>query len=184
MADEPPVGRTWRAHQVALVTIAVVCLIAFAKWAADFIVPVVAGILLAYAVEPLVGRLIRVHVPRGIATTLVLATLVGGLSWTVYSLRNDAADALAELPEAARRLRETIRISSANGSTSPLAHVQKAAAELDKAAAEASGAPPSGRAPAPAAAVSNELSKQLATHSAALLGVFAQILIAVTLAFF
>jgi hypothetical protein len=61
--------------------------------------------------------------------------LVGSACATVWWLRNDAAAVVAELPEAARTLRAAVR---GDGKPGPLAHVQQAAAELDKALARPS----------------------------------------------
>ena len=66
-----------RPHEIALVIIATIAVLAAAKLAADFLVPVVAGILLAYALQPPVARLEQAGVPRGIAATIVLVALVG-----------------------------------------------------------------------------------------------------------
>jgi predicted PurR-regulated permease PerM len=172
--------RRLRPHEIALVLIAATAIIAAAKWAADFLVPVVGGILLAYALEPPVERVARLGVPRGIAAALVLALLSWAVGATVWSLRHDAAAVVAELPEAARKVREAVR---GDGRKGPLAHVQEAAAELEKAAAEAQGKAPVPK-PDPTPAVANELSKRIASHGAALVEVAGQIVIAFTLALF
>jgi predicted PurR-regulated permease PerM len=171
--------RRLRLHEVALVILAAFAVLAAAKFASDFLVPVVGGILVAYALEPPVARLARIGLPRVVAATLVLVALSFAFGATVWSLRHDAAAVVAELPEAARKLREAVR---SDGRKGPLAHVQEAAAELDKAAAEAQG-----KAPAPKpdpAPVASELSKQIASHGAALIELFGQIGIALTLALF
>ena len=172
--------RRLRPHEIALVLIAAIAVIAAAKWAADFLVPVVGGILLAYALEPPVERVARLGIPRGIAAALVLALLSWAVGATVWSLRHDAAAVVAELPEAARKVREAVR---GDGRKGPLAHVQEAAAELEKAAAEAQGKAPVPK-PDPTPAVANELSKRIASHGAALVEVAGQIVIAFTLALF
>jgi predicted PurR-regulated permease PerM len=87
---------------------------------------------------------------------------------------------VAELPEAARKLRSALRDQGPPG---PLAHVQEAAAELEKAAAEATGKRPVPK-PDPTPAVASELSRQVAAHGAALVILLSQIGIAATLALF
>ena len=172
--------RRLRPHEIALVLIAVVAVLAGAKLASDFLVPVVVGILLAYALEPPVARVARLGVPRGIAAALVLALLAWAVGGTVWWLRHDAAAVVAELPEAARKLREAVR---SDGKKGPLAHVQEAAAELEKAAAEAQGKAPVPK-PDPTPPVASELSKQIASHGAGLIEVAGQVGIAFTLALF
>ena len=169
-----------RVHEIALVVLAILAVLAAAKLAADFLVPVVAGVLLAYALEPPVARLAGTGIPRGIAATLILIALVGSAGTAAWWLRHDVAAVVAELPEAARKLRSAVR---SDGPPGPLAHVQEAAAELEKAAAEATGNAPTPK-PAPTPAVSSELSKQVAAHGAGLVELASQIGIAATLALF
>lgn len=169
-----------RPHEIALVVIATIVVLAAAKLAAEFLVSVVAGILLAYALQPPVTKLEQAGLPRGIAASLVLLALVGATVATAWWLRHDAAAVVAELPEAARKFREAIR---SDGRPGPLAHVQQAAAELDKAAAEAQGKPVVPK-PDPAPPVSSVLSNQVAAHGAALIELAGQLGIAATMALF
>jgi predicted PurR-regulated permease PerM len=169
-----------RPHEIALVIIATITVLAAAKLAADFLVSVVAGILLAYALEPPVARLQQTGLPRGIAATIVLVALVSAAGATVWWLRHDAAAVVAELPEAARKFRAAVR---SDGTPGPLAHVREAAAELDKAAAEAQGKPPAPK-PDPTPPVTSALSNQLGAHGAALIELAGQLGIAAILALF
>jgi predicted PurR-regulated permease PerM len=172
--------RQLRVHEIALVVLAALAVLAAARGAADFLVPVVAGVLLAYALEPPVARLAQTGIPRGIAATIVLFVLVGSAAATVWWLRNDAAAVVAELPEAARKLRMAVR---SDGKPGPLAHVQAAAVELDKAAAEAQGKAPLPK-PDPTPPVASALSNQLAAHGASLIELAGQLAIAATMALF
>ena len=169
-----------RPHEIALVIVATIAVLAAAKLAADFLVPVVAGILLAYALQPPVSRLEQTGIPRGLAATIVLVALVGSAAATVWWLRDDAAAAVAELPEAARKFRAAVR---SDGTPGPLAHVQQAAVELDKAAAEVQGKAPVPK-PDPTPPVTSALSNQLGAHGAALIVLAGQLAIAATLALF
>lgn len=188
--DTPPVVtapprdlplRRLSARDIALVVLATLAVIGASRYAADFLVPVVAGVLLAYALEPLVARMAKARVPRVIGASLVLLSIVAGIAATAWWLRHDAAAVVAELPQAARRLRAAVQTDPGG---SPLAHVREAAAELEKAAAAAAGKAPVAK-PVPAAPpVQSELSKQIAAHGASLLKVAGQLAIAATLALF
>lgn len=174
--------RTWRPQEVALVVIATVAVVGILHFAAEFIVPVVAGFLLAYALEPPVRRLSNIGVPRGVAAALVLAAITGTAVVSASWLRDDAAAVVAELPQAARKLRAAIQ---SGGGVGPLAHVQEAAAELERAATEASGKKGTVSKPPPAPTpVASDLPKQLAAQGAAVVIVVAQLAIVVTLALF
>ena len=178
---QPDAEQSLRWHQVALIIIAGLAILAAAKLAADFLVPIVAGILLAYALQPPVSRLEQLGLPRVLAAALVVFALVGSAVVAGWWLRNDAAAVVAELPEAARTLRAAVR--SDDGAPGPLAHVQEAAAELDKAAQEAQGKAPVPK-PDPAPPVQSALSEQLTGHAAALIELGGQLAIAVTLTLF
>jgi predicted PurR-regulated permease PerM len=63
------------------------------------------------------------------------------MAYGAYSLADDAAAMVAEVPEAAARLRQTLR----QGGSGPIQQVQEAAAELQRTANEATGTTPAPR---------------------------------------
>ena len=128
----------------AVVTIATVLVIGALRLAEGFFVPVVAGLVIALALAPVVRRL-EWLMPRWIASAVVVSLLVGLLGFMSYSLSDEASQAVAGLPEAARTLRQTFR-AIVNRSEGALSQLQKAASELQKTASETSNRPstPSG----------------------------------------
>ena len=165
--------------EMTTLLIAVVVAIAAARVAEPFLVPVVAGILLSYALRPLVTLLERGKVPRVAAAALVISVLVGLLSGIGYAIRDDVSAAVAELPGAARKLRLSINESSQPG---PMTHVKEAAKELDRAAAEASGAKPAPT-PPPDRVVS-QVQTFVEAQYAKVMAVVVEALFALLLAFF
>jgi predicted PurR-regulated permease PerM len=129
-------------RSVALVIVAATSAVALLYWAREVFIPIVLSVLIAYALEPLVAALIRLHLPRVIASALVIITLTGGVAYTGYALSDDAIAMVSELPDAAARLRVALR--SGRGKPGTIQQVQKAAAELQKTADEASGQNPVG----------------------------------------
>jgi predicted PurR-regulated permease PerM len=105
------------------------------------IIPVVLGVLISYALDPFVTRLTRLRVPRPVAAGLVLITLTGATGALVYSLRLQAYDIVQQLPDAARRLRRIVEDGRPKA-PSAIEQVQKAATELEKAAAPATAPAP------------------------------------------
>jgi predicted PurR-regulated permease PerM len=107
------------------------------QWAQAVFVPIVIGILVAYAVEPFVTFLFkRVKIPRSIGAAIALTLLVGTLGLGVYSLSGQGLQIVRQVPEAAQRIRDRFRSRQAH--TSALSEVQKAATELQKTAEVAS----------------------------------------------
>ena len=92
----------------ALWLLAVLAAVAFVKLAADLLIPIVLSLLVALALEPIVGWLVRRRVPRGAAAALVVALLVGSAGWAGYTLRDNVTAAVEAMPAAARRVREML----------------------------------------------------------------------------
>ena len=166
--------------EIALIIVAAVALIAAMRVAEPFLVPLVTGILLSYTLRPLVSLLENLHLPRFPAAALVVAILVVLVSATIYSVRDDVNDWVAELPVAARKLRHAVA-DSARQSPGPMTNMKAAAAELDKAAAEASGKP--SVAP-PVVGVQAQFQEFVTDQSSRALAVIAEIFVALLLALF
>lgn len=129
------------AQTVALIVIAAIAVIVVLQYAQAVAIPIVLGILISYAVEPIVARLAKWRIPRALAAGLVLVALTGAIGWLVYGLRSEASAIIEQLPEAAHRLREMMERDRPTTAVA-IEHVQKAATELEKAASSATPAPP------------------------------------------
>ncbi len=138
--DAAPADRRRQPHP-AITALAILALAAALYLARGFFVPLLIGILASYALHPLVDSLERLRLPRGIAAALVLAALVGGITWIGVSMSDDAAAVIEKLPEAARKLRRDLGASHV-GAPSALQNVQEAAKELQRVATDASAQPP------------------------------------------
>jgi predicted PurR-regulated permease PerM len=117
-----------------------------------------------------------------LGAALVIVVLVGVVSATAYVVRDDLNAAVAELPAAARKLR-LAAVNAARQPEGPMTHVQAAAAELDRAAAEAAGK----RAPAvepPSSNMAGQLQSLIAEQSAKALVVMSEVALAILLTFF
>lgn len=122
-------------RSVALTVLAVAATMYLLKWAQEAFIPIVLSILISYALEPIVSMITRIHVPRILAAGLVVIMVAAGLGYGIYSLSDDATAIVAQLPDAAQRLR---RIVQRDGNTpGAIAHVERAAAELQKTADQA-----------------------------------------------
>lgn len=126
-------------RSVSLTVLAIVAAIFTLHLGQTFFIPLVLSVLISYALEPVVRWLSNHRVPRAVAAALVLLTCVGVVGGGAYTLRDEAADILEQLPQAAQKLRASMRHSRRNGGAGgTLEQVQKAATELERAATEAS----------------------------------------------
>jgi predicted PurR-regulated permease PerM len=122
-----------------LIIVCVVAGVAALYWARAFFVPLLLGILTAYALSPVVARLQRLRLPRWAASMLVMAAFCSGIVVVAGMLGGQIRSVLEQLPEAAKRVSASISRSREPGT---LQKVQAAARELEKAAAQATGTPP------------------------------------------
>jgi predicted PurR-regulated permease PerM len=168
---------------LALVLLATIALVAALYLARAFFVPLLIGILGSYALRPVVDWLEAHYLPRAAGAALVLIALVGGLTWVGYSLRDDAAAMIEKLPEAARKLRQTMTDARAGGKT-PLQNIQEAANEIQGATAEAALKPGKRAAAVSAPEPSVWLRDDAIAQSRLLISVAAQAPIVLLLAYF
>jgi predicted PurR-regulated permease PerM len=129
-------------RSVALTIIAVVAAAYVLHWAQQVFVPIVLGLLISYALEPVVHSLTRLRVHRAVASAIVVALLATSIVWSIYAFSGDAAAIVARVPEAAQKLR--LVLEEEGTGTTTIQQVQEAADELQRTADEATA-----RAPAP-----------------------------------
>lgn len=149
LADDTPEQATTLPERVQLpidprsASLALIALLAglyALHWAGAVIIPVLLAVMSSYALAPLVDRLQLACVPRAAASAAVLLAITGGVGSMVYSLADDATAMIESLPEAAKKLRGSLRASRGE-SEGPIAKVQRAAEKIEQ-AAEVGATPP------------------------------------------
>jgi predicted PurR-regulated permease PerM len=130
-------------RSMTLVLLTVLAVLATLRWASAFFIPMMLGFMFSYALSPVVDALQRFHIPRAISAAILILGILGGAGASVYSFSDDANALIVSLPEAAQKLRNSMRRT--NRPDTALETVQKAAAQLEQAAEEASPAASSSR---------------------------------------
>ena len=123
-ADEPA-----EAKDIALKIIAIIGIIFALRWAQNFIVTALFGILLAYTLNPVVKWMELVKIPRFIGSSIVILSLIVTIVFAGYTLSGQIESIIAKLPEVASKL-NTKLISKGNQS---LTKMQTAANVVEKA---------------------------------------------------
>jgi predicted PurR-regulated permease PerM len=144
--ENPPVtlvAEEWLTWKTGIVVIAGAAAVFVLQWASAVFIPIVTGILLSYALEPMVRRLMRLRMPRGVAAGVVVLVLAGGAGYSGYVLSGEATALVAKLPESAQKLRRLMR--DVRGDPGAIQQVQQAADELQQTANEATGPTPAPR---------------------------------------
>jgi predicted PurR-regulated permease PerM len=126
---------------LALAVIAVVALTFALHWGRTFFVSLLLGILIAYALNPVVARMERMRLPRWAGATFVMLALAGAAVMAASTLGGQIRAVLEQLPEAAKKVSVMVA-SMRDGQPSTLEKVQSAAREIEKATNQAAGAPP------------------------------------------
>jgi predicted PurR-regulated permease PerM len=137
-ASEP---ETRRALPSGVALLAALASIFFAHWAQEVLIPIVLAVFVAVVLRPPVDRAEGWRVPRGLAAALVLAGALAAFCGILYSLSDDLADALAELPATTEKLRERLRDGRGLPRGGPISDFREAAADLEASAAQAFRAP-------------------------------------------
>ena len=170
-------------RNMALAVVAIVALVFALHWAQSFFVSLLMGILIAYALNPVVVRMERIRIPRWAASSLVIIALCGAAVLAAGMLGGQIRAVAEQLPETARKISAKI---SRSGEPGTLEKVQVAAREIEKATNQATGTPP---APKQGAAVVVEqpgfrVSNFLWANSVALASFAGHTVIVLFLAFF
>lgn len=113
--------------RVAANIIAIAAVVYLLRAAQSLVIPIAIGVLLSYALEPVVGWLVRRGVPRIAAATLVVPLTFGGAAWGLYALADQIVAATDALPQAARTFRDTITAPGAG----PAANLRKALQQIN-----------------------------------------------------
>ncbi len=126
-------------RSLTLTVLTVIATVLMLQYAQSVLVPIVLGVLISYALAPIVATLERVHIGRGAGAAVAVLLLVGGLGIGVYTLTDQAMSIVSSVPPAAQRVRDRLRVNQrTQGTGGALQKVQDAATEIDKAAQEAS----------------------------------------------
>lgn len=129
------------AHSVALTVLAVLAVIFVLQWAQAVFIPLVIGVMINYALSPLVTLMQKWGIPRAIGAAILLLGIVGGTGWMAYSLKDEAANLIETLPDSAKKFRQTLSRQWGT-SEGTIQKVQKAATQLERAATETAAAAP------------------------------------------
>lgn len=130
-------------RSMTLVVLTVLAVLAALKWASAFFIPLMLGLMFSYALSPIVDMFQRWRVPRALSAAVLILGILGGTAGSVYAFSDDANQLLESLPAAAKKLRDSVRVRGDRKDT--LGTVQKAAAQLEEAANEASPSTPATR---------------------------------------
>jgi predicted PurR-regulated permease PerM len=125
-------------RNIALTVMAVLAVILVLRYAQPVLIPIVLGVLISYVLGPLVDSFERRGLSRWLGAALVITLLCGALGYGGYKLMPQVVSIVEDMPDATRRLLERSKMSRSREEEGAFEKVQRAATEIDKAAAAAS----------------------------------------------
>ena len=127
----PERGADVPSRNVPLIVLAVLATIFFLDWAQPVLIPLVVGLIISYALAPVVDRLEGLSIPRALSAAVLLLAIVGGTGAAAFSLQDEAASLVESLPEAVSKFQRSVRKEwGASGDT--LEKMQQAADEFGR----------------------------------------------------
>lgn len=142
----PPAKLRRNRPLVVIATIAVIFLLYFG---APFFIPLFVGLLIAFALSPVVDVLTRLVRFRVLAAAIVVLTVLGSLGSAAWVWSDDVVTIWEKVPVAAKSISKSLQ-KFAQKPAGPMAEMKKAAADLENVAQ--GGQPAPARVPAVAAA--------------------------------
>lgn len=125
-------------RSMSLAVIAGIGVVLFLRFAQEVFVPLAVGVLISYALEPIVAWLKKCSIPRAVGAAVLLAALVGGAGFGMFRLLNDAVAVVEKLPAAARKLGESVKLTRGKG-PGLMQKMQDVATEMENTTTEAVG---------------------------------------------
>jgi predicted PurR-regulated permease PerM len=133
---ERPTRSLWNSRN-SMHAIAACVVIVMLQFAAPLLLPIVLSVMLFYMLDPVVDWLESWHLPRLLATLVVVLALIGALGAGFTFLWPQIDSVLRKVPEGTEQLRRTFRQQKRVQGDSALERIQAAARAVDSAAAEA-----------------------------------------------
>src|SRR5664279_3985988 len=128
-------------RSVSLAVLATLASVFMLRWASAVFIPVLVGLLFSYALSPIVNWLHLRRIPRVLSAASLILLILGGVGAAGYSLSDDASKLVESLPFAVQKLRDRIHAQPGQADNA-LVTVQKAASQLEQAAAESTRSAP------------------------------------------
>jgi predicted PurR-regulated permease PerM len=120
-------------RSLSLAVLAVMAGIFMLHWAKAVFIPFMLGLLLSYALSPVVNWLERRRVPRWLGAAVLVTSIMLALIGTAWSLSGEALRLMESLPTAVQKFKQSVNSKRGQPDTT-LESMQKAAAQIEQAA--------------------------------------------------
>jgi predicted PurR-regulated permease PerM len=107
------------------------------QWARAVFIPLMLGLILSYALSPVINWLEQRRMPRWLSAALLLLTIFCSIGSSAYVLSDEAGSLIDAIPAATHKFTHALKNTS-NKSEGTLATMQKAASQLEQATQDVS----------------------------------------------
>jgi predicted PurR-regulated permease PerM len=120
-------------NRISLTVLAVLAAVFMLYWARAFFIPLMFGVMISYALSPLVKMMQNWKIPRALGAAILLIGIVGGIGFLAYSLSDEAVATVESLPDAVDKFSKALR-KEQGASDSAMHKMQNATSDLEQAA--------------------------------------------------
>ncbi|MDO9459541.1 MAG: AI-2E family transporter [Alphaproteobacteria bacterium] len=120
-------------NRLSLTVLAVLGAVFMLYWARAFFIPLMFGVMISYALSPLVKMMQKCRIPRALGAAILLTGIVGSIGFLAYSLSDQAVATVESLPDAVDKFRKALRTEQ-GASNSAMRKMQNATSDLEQAA--------------------------------------------------
>jgi len=139
--DRLPIHMPVDVRSASLSLLALIAILFALHVASAVFIPLLLGLVLSYALSPLVDVLERWRLPRALGAGVLILGLAAVMGWTVATLSDDATVLIESLPAATQKLRKVMHMHRGQ-KESAIDKVQRAATEIEEVAKEGTTARP------------------------------------------
>ena len=122
---------------LSLAVIAGIGALLFLRFARSVFIPLTIGVLISYALEPIVAWLRKWSIPRAVGAAVALAFIVWAAGFGLFMLIDDAVAVVDKLPAAAKKFRALVE--KGDEEEGLMEKVQEAATEIENTTTQAVG---------------------------------------------
>jgi predicted PurR-regulated permease PerM len=123
---------------LSLAILAGIGVVLFLRFAQSVFIPLAVGVVISYALQPIVAWLKKWSIPRTLGAGVLLIALIGVAGFGIFTLLDDAVAVVEKLPAAAKKIGESVKVTLGD-QQGLMQKMQKAATEMENTTTEAVG---------------------------------------------
>lgn len=125
-------------RSLSLAILAGIGVVLFLRFAQSVFIPLAVGVVISYALEPIVSWLKKWRIPRALGAGVLLVALISGAGFGIFTLLDDAVAVVDKLPAAAKKIGASVKVTRGD-QQGLMQKMQNAATEMENTTTDAVG---------------------------------------------